>query len=101
MRPEVQSSISKEPLRAPLRAHSTQVVRAIALIAAVAFSTLAAAPVQAAAPMVKTQAPGYFRMMLGDFEVTALSDGFFDLGVDTVWKRLAAETDTAVARAST
>jgi glyoxylase-like metal-dependent hydrolase (beta-lactamase superfamily II) len=29
----------------------------------------------AAAPMAKTSAPGYYRMMLGDFEVTALSDG--------------------------
>lgn len=29
----------------------------------------------AEAPMVKTQAPGYYRFMLGDFEVTALSDG--------------------------
>jgi len=27
------------------------------------------------APMVKTQAPGYYRTMLGDFEVTAISDG--------------------------
>ena len=25
--------------------------------------------------MVKTQAPGYYRIMVGDFEVTALSDG--------------------------
>jgi len=30
---------------------------------------------QAAAPQVKMQAPGYYRMMLGDFEVTALLDG--------------------------
>jgi glyoxylase-like metal-dependent hydrolase (beta-lactamase superfamily II) len=29
----------------------------------------------AEAPMVRTQAPGYHRLMLGDFEVTALSDG--------------------------
>jgi glyoxylase-like metal-dependent hydrolase (beta-lactamase superfamily II) len=29
----------------------------------------------AEAPMVKTQAPGFYRMMLGDFEITALSDG--------------------------
>jgi glyoxylase-like metal-dependent hydrolase (beta-lactamase superfamily II) len=36
---------------------------------------------QAAAPMVKTQAPGYYRMMLGDFEVTALSDGTLPLPV--------------------
>ena len=33
------------------------VARAATLIAAVAFSTLAVAPVQAAAPMMKTQAP--------------------------------------------
>lgn len=31
------------------------------------------------APMVKAQAPGYYRMMLGDFEVTSLSDGTVQL----------------------
>lgn len=36
----------------------------------------------AAAPQVKTQAPGYYRMMLGDFEITALSDGTVDLPMD-------------------
>jgi glyoxylase-like metal-dependent hydrolase (beta-lactamase superfamily II) len=30
---------------------------------------------QAAAPKVGTQAPGFYRLMLGDFEVTVLSDG--------------------------
>ncbi|MEP6678655.1 MAG: MBL fold metallo-hydrolase [Betaproteobacteria bacterium] len=35
----------------------------------------------AAAPMAKGQAPGYYRMMLGDFEVTAVSDGTVDLEV--------------------
>lgn len=35
-----------------------------------ATETQRSAPAQ-----VKTQAPGYYRMMLGDFEVTALSDG--------------------------
>jgi glyoxylase-like metal-dependent hydrolase (beta-lactamase superfamily II) len=34
---------------------------------------------QAAAPMVKKQAPGYYRMMLGDFEITALADGSLPL----------------------
>ena len=29
----------------------------------------------AAAPLQKTQAPGWYRMMLGEFEVTAISDG--------------------------
>lgn len=30
-------------------------------------------------PMVKTQAPGYFRLAVGDYEVTALFDGYNDL----------------------
>jgi glyoxylase-like metal-dependent hydrolase (beta-lactamase superfamily II) len=38
----------------------------------------------AAAPMVKTQAPGFYRMMLGDFEVTALLDGTVALPMDTL-----------------
>jgi hypothetical protein len=33
------------------------------------------APSFAAAPMVKRQAPAFYRLMLGDFEVTVLSDG--------------------------
>ncbi|MCR6476865.1 MBL fold metallo-hydrolase [Variovorax sp. ZS18.2.2] len=35
----------------------------------------------AAAPQIKIQAPGFYRMMLGDFEVTALFDGTIDLEV--------------------
>jgi glyoxylase-like metal-dependent hydrolase (beta-lactamase superfamily II) len=35
----------------------------------------------AGAPQVKAGAPGYYRMMVGDFEVTALSDGTVDLEV--------------------
>lgn len=50
----------------------------LALVAAFASGTVA----HAAAPQVKTQAPGYYRMMLGDFEITALSDGTVDLPVD-------------------
>lgn len=37
---------------------------------------------QAAAPMVKTSAPGYYRLMLGEFEITALSDGTVALPID-------------------
>lgn len=36
----------------------------------------------AAAPLVKTAAPGFYRTMLGDFEVTAISDGTVQLPVD-------------------
>lgn len=39
----------------------------------------AAGPASAEAPQAKAQAPGYYRMMLGAFEVTALSDGTVDL----------------------
>ncbi|NVM79823.1 glyoxylase-like metal-dependent hydrolase (beta-lactamase superfamily II) [Duganella sp. SG902] len=38
----------------------------------------------AAAPMAHTQAPGYYRIMLDRFEVTALSDGTHPFPVDTV-----------------
>lgn len=37
---------------------------------------------QAGAPQQPTQAPGYYRMMLGDIEVTALSDGTVGLHVE-------------------
>ncbi len=50
--------------------------------AALAGLVMTLANANAAAPQVKTQAPGYYRMMLGDFEVTALSDGTMDLPVD-------------------
>ena len=44
---------------------------------------LAAAPLtHAAGPMAKGQAAGWYRMPLGAFEVTALSDGTVDLPVD-------------------
>jgi glyoxylase-like metal-dependent hydrolase (beta-lactamase superfamily II) len=36
----------------------------------------------AAAPLQKTQAPGWYRTMVGDFEVTALSDGTVALPID-------------------
>jgi glyoxylase-like metal-dependent hydrolase (beta-lactamase superfamily II) len=50
-----------------------------AVLLAVAFSALCAPAAFAAAPLAKTSAPGYFRMMLGEFEVTALSDGTIEL----------------------
>ena len=54
-----------------------------AVAAALAFTTLAAPTlVLAEAPMAKSQAPGWYRMKLGSFEVTALSDGTVTLPVD-------------------
>ena len=57
-------------------------IRSHWLRAAVVATVAAAASVHAAAPQVKASAPGYFRMMLGDFEVTALSDGTVALPMD-------------------
>ena len=64
-----------------------------ALLAAVAVSIIAIGfPAHAAAPLAKTQPPGYYRMMLGDFEITALSDGTIPLPMDTLL------TDTSPAK---
>ncbi|MFZ2628987.1 MAG: MBL fold metallo-hydrolase [Rugosibacter sp.] len=49
------------------------------LAVAASFGLPPQASVQAAAPMAHTQAPGYYRMPLGQFEVTALFDGVLDL----------------------
>lgn len=53
-------------------------VRIFAAAAALAAGTLVfhgPQPARAAAPQVGTQAPGFYRMMLGSFEITVLSDG--------------------------
>jgi glyoxylase-like metal-dependent hydrolase (beta-lactamase superfamily II) len=47
--------------------------------AALAGGLLLAGAAHAGAPIAKTQPPGYYRLMLGDFEVTALFDGALDL----------------------
>lgn len=66
--------------------------RALGLCAALVLGALGATPALAKAPQVKTSAPGYFRMMLGDFEVTALSDGTVDLPVDKLLHEPAEKT---------
>ena len=74
--------------------------RTTALTAALALgafgATLAAAPAVAAAPIVRTQAPGFYRVMLGDFQVTAISDGTISLDVAKLLAEPAAKTDAAL-----
>ena len=50
--------------------------------AGAALLALAIGSAHAEAPQAKGQAPGWYRMMLGKFEITALSDGTVDLPVD-------------------
>ena len=60
---------------------------------------LLASAAHAAAPQVKTQAAGYYRVMLGEFEVTALSDGTVALPVDTLLTNTTkAKSDKTLAR---
>ena len=69
--------------------------RALAILIGGAIALNAA---HAAAPQVKTQAPGYYRMMLGDFEVTVLSDGTLSLPASILTNTTEAETVKALAR---
>jgi hypothetical protein len=61
-------------------------------------STIALNAAHAATPQVKTQAPGYYRMMLGDFEVTVLNDGTLSLPASVMTNTTEAETEKALAR---
>ncbi|KQV50711.1 MBL fold metallo-hydrolase [Pelomonas sp. Root1217] len=53
----------------------------------------------AAGPQLKGQAPGWYRLQLGDFEVTALSDGTLDLPVDKLLQQPAPNTVKALQHA--
>ena len=55
----------------------------IACIAVVALSSAGAQ-----APMSTDQAPGWYRMRLGQFEITALSDGTLELPVDKLFTKV-------------
>ena len=71
-------------------------VSSLILTALVAFASLA----QAQVPMAKGQAPGWYRMMLGSFQVTALSDGTVTLPVDKLLTQVApAKVESLLARA--
>jgi glyoxylase-like metal-dependent hydrolase (beta-lactamase superfamily II) len=69
-----------------------------AIFAVLCLTILTAVSAIAGAPMAKTPAPGYFRIMLGDFEVTALSDGTVDIPVSQLLKEAPAKTDQALAK---
>jgi glyoxylase-like metal-dependent hydrolase (beta-lactamase superfamily II) len=67
-----------------------------ALVSALALASATSA--FAAAPLAGTNAPGFHRIMLGDFEVTALSDGTVDLPIDKLLHEPADVTRKALAR---
>ena len=67
------------------------------LAAAAALFAFTSGAALAAAPLAKTQAPGYYRMMLGDFEVTALNDGTVDLPMEKLLHNKPGKTEKALA----
>jgi glyoxylase-like metal-dependent hydrolase (beta-lactamase superfamily II) len=83
--------------KASFRLH---IFRSAAFCAAIALGGIVQGisdvPARAAAPIVKSQAPGYYRVMLGDFEITALSDGTMNLDVAKLLKEPEEETKAAL-----
>ena len=67
------------------------IVAAILLLGLVPF-------VQAAAPKAATQVPGYYRMQLGQFEVTALYDGAIELDTKLLHNAKPADLNRLLAR---
>lgn len=68
-------------------------------VAALAVALLLGASAEAGAPQQKTQAPGYYRVMLGEFEVTALSDGTFQMDAGKLLTNITPEQlDAGLAR---
>lgn len=65
----------------------------IALLASLAIFTA-----DAAAPQAKTQVPGYYRLMVGKFEVTALYDGYIDLDTKLLKNTTEKQVQTLVGR---
>ena len=76
------------------------ILRLVAVMSALAIATLVAhVPVaHAEAPLRPHQVPGYYRLMVGDFEVTALYDG--GAGIDSALLRGNAQQIRALLRRS-
>jgi glyoxylase-like metal-dependent hydrolase (beta-lactamase superfamily II) len=71
---------------------------AASLSLATAYALLASGAALAAAPMAKTPAPGYFRVMLGAFEITPISDGTVELQVEKLLAQPVAATNHALSK---
>jgi len=66
----------------------------VTAITLIGLTTLA----RAEAPQVRTQVPGYYRMMLGQFEITALYDGALDLDTKLLHNTTPSELNKLLAR---
>jgi glyoxylase-like metal-dependent hydrolase (beta-lactamase superfamily II) len=71
---------------------------AVSLASTAVVMALGASTTMASAPMAKTPASGIFRLMLGSYEVTAISDGTVDLPVDKLLAEPEAKTNLALSK---
>lgn len=70
----------------------------LALALALGVALVPATPALAEAPAVHTQVPGFYRLAVGDVEVTALYDGFIDLDTKILSNASPAEVQRLLAR---
>lgn len=70
----------------------------LAFALAAATILLPAAPALAEAPAVRTQVPGFYRLAVGEVEVTALYDGFIDLDTKILSNASPAEVQRLLTR---
>lgn len=71
-----------------------RLILALTTLTLLSISTLA----HAEAPMVQTQVPGFYRMMLGQFEVTALYDGAIELDTKLLHNTTTTELNRLLSR---
>ncbi|CDG85956.1 MBL fold metallo-hydrolase [Janthinobacterium agaricidamnosum] len=76
----------------------SKVAALMLLLSTLLSGVLAPHPASAAAPMAKTAAPGFYRTMLGSFEITAISDGTLALPVDAFLSQAPEKTRRELAR---
>lgn len=69
----------------------------ITMALAIAGVALSSATAMATAPLAKTSTPGFHRIMLGAFEVTAISDGTVDLPVEKLLVNPVPKTEKSLA----
>ena len=78
--------------------HPFSIRRPLALLLAAMSLSIVPSALWAEAPMAKTQAPGFFRMMLGRFEVTTLLDGCTELDASLLQGASESEIHALLAR---
>lgn len=72
----------------------------VVVLAAAPAALLTVAGAEAAAPFAGTPGPAFYRMPLGDFEITALLDGTVPIPLNTMYNNTTpAQVDTALAAA--